>query len=306
MLFRNRQFILTLAILACLFPATSGSGQNVVDSPSPVGARALPTINAQEMRLVPAPRAPMNAEGIREEQIFRQRNMPAVNEASEVARTNAPSPSSSGALSDSVSGAIRRAPGHALGEIAERQYGRLIVMADFDSSVEVKVDGQLYPDRSLQGVLLIAGVQYEVSIVEPGTSSAGNNSSGESVGRVLPIRLSPGETRVLMANTGTGAPPVSRNQQTATTRSRSSNNSQEEEEEEDVGFLGVSSTPTGTIHIDGESIGQVTPARRVEIEAGRHEVRIFYDDEDRFSETKNVLIRSGVNTNVFFRLRDEE
>ena len=35
-------------------------------------------------------------------------------------------------------------------------------------------------------------------------------------------------------------------------------------------------------------------------------VRIFYESEEQFSETKNVLIRSGVNTNVFFRLRRDE
>ena len=182
MLFRYRQFILTLAVLACLFSATSGSSQSISDAPSPVGARSLPTVNAQEMRLLPAPRVPLNAEGIREEQIFRQRNMPSANEASGVATTSVRSSSGSGPSSDSVSGAIRRAPGQALVEVDERQYGRLIVMADFDNSVEVEVDGQPYPDRSLQGVLLIAGVQYEVSIIEPATatSSSNNNSFSDS------------------------------------------------------------------------------------------------------------------------------
>jgi hypothetical protein len=42
------------------------------------------------------------------------------------------------------------------------------------------------------------------------------------------------------------------------------------------------------------------------MEPGRHEVQIWYDEEEIMSETKHVLIRAGVNTNVFFRLRREQ
>jgi hypothetical protein len=77
-------------------------------------------------------------------------------------------------------------------------------------------------------------------------------------------------------------------------------------EAEEIGYLGVSSSPRGIVYVDGENTGQMTPARRIEMGPGRHEVRIFYESEDEFSETKNVLIREGVNTNVFFRYRPEE
>lgn len=72
------------------------------------------------------------------------------------------------------------------------------------------------------------------------------------------------------------------------------------------GHLGLSSSPRGVIHIDDVSTGLQTPSRRIELEAGRHEVRIFYESLDLFSETQSVLIREGVNTNVFFRYRSEE
>ena len=52
--------------------------------------------------------------------------------------------------------------------------------------------------------------------------------------------------------------------------------------------------------------GQRTPARRIALEPGRHEVTVFYDEEEQMSEVKHVLIRQGVNTNVFFRLRREQ
>ena len=78
---------------------------------------------------------------------------------------------------------------------------------------------------------------------------------------------------------------------------------EDEEESEEIGHLGVSSSPRGTVFVDGASTGQRTPARRIALEPGRHEVTVFYDDEDQMSEVKHVLIRAGVNTNVFFRLR---
>jgi hypothetical protein len=67
-----------------------------------------------------------------------------------------------------------------------------------------------------------------------------------------------------------------------------------------TGFLGVASTPRGTVVVDGGPTENKTPARRIELPAGQHTVQVQFDD-GAMSETKNVLIRSGINTSVYFR-----
>lgn len=186
------------------------------------------------------------------------------------------------------------------------EYGRLIIVTNFEDDVRATVDGEPYPYASLDGVLLIAGYQYDV-VIERADSASASASTESSNFRTIPVRLQPGETRVLMASLSDSSSGVRAARDTSSrrssARSRNTDREEDEDEEEEIGYLGVSSTPTGTIWIDGDNIGQTTPARRIELEPGRHEVRIFYDSEDEFSETKNVLIRAGVNTNVFFRMR---
>ena len=72
-------------------------------------------------------------------------------------------------------------------------------------------------------------------------------------------------------------------------------------DEGEVGTLGVSSSPRGVVYIDGVNTGELTPRRRFEVQAGCREVRVYFEDEDVFSEVKTVLISPGVNSNVFFR-----
>ncbi len=197
----------------------------------------------------------------------------------------------------------RRAPGRDADPDGEREYGRLIIMTGFEA-VRATIDGEDYPWGSMDGVLLLAGYQYVV-VLEAVDAGSGASSTTASNFRTIPVRLRPGETRVLMANlgdsSGASRPPTSSREPRRS--SRRSSRDDDDEDDEEIGYLGVSSTPVGTIYIDGDNIGQTTPARRIELDPGRHEVRIFYDSEDRFSETKNVLIRAGVNTNVFFRMR---
>lgn len=183
------------------------------------------------------------------------------------------------------------------------EYGRLIVMTQSEG-VRITIAGQPYPFNSMDGVLLYANEQYEVVLEQAGEADA-RASSAASQARVITVRVGPGETRVLLANLGSGTtatpPPRSRR---ASSRSRSS--ASDDDDDEEIGYLGVSSSPRGTVYVDDENTGQTTPARRIQLEPGRHEVRIFYESEERFSETKNVLIREGVNTNVFFRMRRDE
>ena len=72
-----------------------------------------------------------------------------------------------------------------------------------------------------------------------------------------------------------------------------------------MGFLGVMASPNGTVYIDGVATEWTTPARGIDVAPGEHAVHICYEG-DRLSEQKDVLIRAGVNTNVFFRLRSDD
>jgi hypothetical protein len=171
--------------------------------------------------------------------------------------------------------------------------------------VRVSIAGQPYPFGSLEGVLLYANEQYEV-LLEQATDGASSASSASTQARVITVRVGPGETRVLLANLGTGTTAAPAPRSSRRDRRSRSRDDDDDDDDEEIGYLGVSSSPRGTVYVDDENTGQTTPARRIQLGPGRHEVRIFYESEERFSETKNVLIREGVNTNVFFRMRRDE
>lgn len=177
----------------------------------------------------------------------------------------------------------------------ETEYGRLVVITNFDETA-IQINGVSYPYEWIyanqEGVLLPANRRLELVI-----------SASPEQRRTFRMTLEPDETRVLVVdieNMGAApAAPVAR-------PSRVAREEEEEEESEETGYLGVSSSPRGMVHVDGADTGERTPARRIPLEPGRHEVQIYYDEEDVMSETKHVLIRAGVNTNVFFRLRREQ
>jgi hypothetical protein len=175
-------------------------------------------------------------------------------------------------------------------------FGRLLVIADHDET-EVEINGVSYPYEwiygNLDGVFLPAGRRLEVIV-----------TSGEDNRRTFRLRLEEGETRVLVVDIdgSSGGAVVQR----VAPRRPEVEEEEEEEEEETQGYLGVSSSPRGVVFVDGAETDQRTPARRIALEPGRHEVQVYYDEEDTMSEVKHVLIRAGVNTNVFFRLRREQ
>jgi hypothetical protein len=171
-------------------------------------------------------------------------------------------------------------------------YGTFYVITNFDIT-SVEIDGEQYPAAWIYGenggVRLYPDHRYHIVI-----------SAGPDHRRTLDLTLRPGETRVLVVDIeNIGAAPAVATASVTTAREEEG----EEEGSEEIGHLGVSSSPRGTVFVDGSSTGQRTPARRIALEPGRHEVTVFYDDEDQMSEVKHVLIRAGVNTNVFFRLR---
>jgi len=175
-------------------------------------------------------------------------------------------------------------------------YAQLVVITNFDNT-EVEINGTSYPYEwiydDMNGVLLPSERFYRVVV---------RTSPEQS--RSFRFTLQNREVRLLVVDVeNMGAAP---SPQASTRPSRSDDDEDEEEEDEDeIGYLGVSSSPRGIVHVDGESTGMRTPARRIELEPGRHEVTVYYDEEETMSEVKHVLIRQGVNTNVFFRLSRE-
>jgi len=172
-------------------------------------------------------------------------------------------------------------------------YAHLLMIANFDIT-EVTINGVHYPYEwifgDMEGVLLPSGRTYEIVV-----------SATPEQRRTYRVTLGNREHRVMMVsveNIGRAPPPAP---------VRSAREVQQVEESEDgedepaIGYLGVSSSPRGIVYVDGSNTGQRTPARRIELEPGRHEVTVFYEEDEEMSEVKHVLIRAGVNTNVFFR-----
>ncbi|TVQ97285.1 MAG: PEGA domain-containing protein [Deltaproteobacteria bacterium] len=180
-------------------------------------------------------------------------------------------------------------------------HARLIVITNFDGA-EIRINNVSYPyewiQGSIDGVLVPSDRWYEVVV-----------AASENKRRTFRFRLDERETRILVVDiermgdapprTPARAAPARRVSPEAAT----TDGDEEEAEEPTIGFLGVSSSPRGIVYVDGTSTGQRTPARRLEAEPGRREVRVLYDGSGELSEPKYVLIRPGVNTNVFFRER---
>lgn len=169
-------------------------------------------------------------------------------------------------------------------------YARLLVITNFENT-EVQINNVSYPYEYIyadrQGVILPADLPIELRV-----------SISEEKTRTFRFTLSPGEMRVVVADIKNKGEVIA----APKAAEPSKKDTDDEEDESTTGFLGVSSSPRGTVHIDDKSTGRKTPARRIELDPGRHRIQIDYGDGD-MSETKYVLIRKGTNTNVFFRKR---
>lgn len=179
------------------------------------------------------------------------------------------------------------------GEIPDGM-AQLVVITNFDNT-EITINGTAYPYEWIYneqgGVLVPAGRFYEIIV-----------ATSPEHRRTFRMTLDEGEMRILVVDVeNIGEAPPARPTPVSRTDLSDAEEGDEDEEEEQIGYLGVSSSPRGIVYVDGESTGQRTPARRIELEPGRHEVQVMYDDAEELSEVKHVLIRSGVNTNVFFR-----
>lgn len=170
-------------------------------------------------------------------------------------------------------------------------YARLVVITNFEST-EVQINNVSYPYEYIyadrQGVLLPADFPIDLRV-----------SHSEEKTRTFKFRLQEGETRVVVADVKNKGEVIAPPKEEA---SKDKKEDDDDEDEDGNGFLGVSSSPRGKVFIDDKDTGRQTPARRLELDPGRHRVQIEYSDGEK-SETKYVLIRKGTNTNVFFRQR---
>lgn len=171
-------------------------------------------------------------------------------------------------------------------------HARLLVITNFENT-EVQINNVSYPYEYIyadrEGLLVPANFPFEVKV----------SVSAEKTRRFR-LNLRNGETRVIVVdieNMGevTVTPSAANTEAAAPSEEK-------KDDEATTGFLGVSSSPRGTVVVDDENTGRRTPARRIELAPGRHRVQVVYDDGET-SETKYVLIRAGTNTNVFFRQR---
>lgn len=180
---------------------------------------------------------------------------------------------------------------------ADPPTGRLIVITNFDST-SVEIDGVAYPYEWVlgdsRGVPIAADVTHEIVV-----------AASPEQRRTFRVRLEVGETRMLVVdieNMGAVAPAAA----APSSRPAAAAPAADEPASDEDGMLGVSSSPRGYVHVDGTDTGEMTPARRIPLSPGRHEVTVFYHEQGVMSEVKHVLIRAGVNTNVFFRMRREQ
>lgn len=175
-----------------------------------------------------------------------------------------------------------------------RGYARLVVITDFDD-MSIEVNGTAYPyeriDDVQHGLLLPGGRWYEIVV-----------ASSPEHRRTFRHKLEEGETRILMVDVRAAPPGAQRS--APASRSPTPEMEDDDDDDDDVdapGYLGVSSSPRGMVIVDGVNTNERTPARRLETEPGRREVRVQYESSGEISEPKYVLIRPGVATNVFFR-----
>jgi hypothetical protein len=178
---------------------------------------------------------------------------------------------------------------------SNRGTGTLVVITNF-TRAEVTINGEPYPDYSEdgqnRGVRLPARAEHEVRV----------NFDGRQ--KIYRLTLVPGERRLLMVElTGMRASGEPAPAPAPRPRPIPDEELSYERVGPERGQVTVYSRPQGTIYIGDREMGEDTPGT-VEVEEGRHEVKVRYED-GQMSETKVVRVREGSRIKLFFR-QDEE
>ncbi len=66
------------------------------------------------------------------------------------------------------------------------------------------------------------------------------------------------------------------------------------------GFLSVNSVPWGAVHVDGRIVAKETPALRIPLPPGNHQVSVVFGDGSR-SKTRAVRLKPGQNKSLGFK-----
>lgn len=168
-----------------------------------------------------------------------------------------------------------------------------------NGAAQVTVDGKPYPRRSENGLMVSAGEPHEVRV---------KLNEKEKVYKVV---VRPRELRTLLVDlTGYQAPPPPASPTVGKPAAfepppGDDEPKEPEGEEGEAGKLTVYSKPKGEVYVDGSAVGATTPMINRELELGRHEVQVKWEN-GTMSEVKTIRIRNGSKLKLFFRDRSED
>ena len=171
-------------------------------------------------------------------------------------------------------------------------YGWLEIHTSY--STQVTVNGKPYPKRSEDGMRLNALKRHSV-LVKVGEKE-----------KSYTVYLKPNEKRILLVDISGFNTPPSPAAKPSLVKPNAKKESKPATESEDgeQGKLTVYSKPKGEVFVDGGALGASTPMINRQLEVGRHEVQVKWED-GRMSEIKTIRIRKGSKLKLFFRDRDK-
>lgn len=157
------------------------------------------------------------------------------------------------------------------------------------------VDGKPYPKRAEYGMKVSANERHQV-VVRQGEKE-----------KTYVIVVRPRELRTLMVDlAGYQTPPAPAPRASAASKGPTPYKppAKAEEEGDEKGKLTVYSKPKGEVFVDGSPLGATTPMINRELDLGRHEVQVRWENGE-MSEVKTIRIRKGSKLKLFFRDRSK-
>ena len=153
----------------------------------------------------------------------------------------------------------------------------------------VTIDGKAYPRRAEYGMRVASNVRHQVTV-----------KKGDKE-KQYTIVVRRGELRTLMVDlsgyqSGPGVSPAGGPASKYIPPKAKKNDN----DGNTTGKLTVYSKPKGEVYVDGNALGASTPMINREVDLGRHEVQVKWEDGE-LSEVKTIRIRKGSKLKLFFR-----
>lgn len=152
----------------------------------------------------------------------------------------------------------------------------------------VTIDGKAYPRRSEFGMRVASNVRHQVTV-----------KKGDKEKRYT-IVVRKGELRTLMVDLSGYQAGPSVSPAGGPASKYVPPKPKKEDDGNTTGKLTVYSKPKGEVFVDGNALGASTPMINREIELGRHEVQVKWENGE-MSEVKTIRIRKGSKLKLFFR-----